>query len=56
MSERMTVLNIRITVDEKNEIKYRAEKEGVSVSSYARNLLFLEDNTSDTLDNTNIIQ
>ena len=45
MSEKMTVLNIRISLDEKNEIKERAEKEGLSVSSYARNLLFSEDNT-----------
>ena len=49
MSEKMTVLNIRISLDEKNEIKDRAEKEGLSVSSYARNLLFSEDNTEDTV-------
>lgn len=56
MSEKMTVLNIRISLDEKNEIKARAEKEGLSVSSYARNLLFLEDNTEDIQDNTVVIQ
>ena len=56
MSEKMTVLNIRISLDEKNEIKDRAEKEGLSVSSYARNLLFSEDNTEDTQDNTVVIQ
>lgn len=42
--------------DEKNEIKDRAEKGGVSVSSYARSLLFLEDNTKDIQDNTVVIQ
>ncbi len=31
MSEKMTVLNIRISLDEKNEIRGRAEKEGLSV-------------------------
>ena len=56
MSEKMTVLNIRISLDEKNEIKDRAEKEGLSVSSYARNLLFSEDNTEDTQDNTVVKQ
>ncbi|HFI0177603.1 TPA: hypothetical protein ACGO9Z_002171 [Streptococcus suis] len=56
MSEKMTVLNIRVSLDEKNEIKGRAEKEGLSVSSYARNLLFLEDNTEDIQDNTVVIQ
>lgn len=56
MSEKMTVLNIRISLDEKNEIKDRAEKEGLSVSSYARSLLFSEDNTKDIQDNTVVIQ
>lgn len=56
MSEKMTVLNIRISLDEKNEIRDRAEKEGLSISSYARNLLFLEDNTEDIQDNTVVIQ
>ena len=48
MSEKMTVLNIRISLDEKNEIKARAEKEGLSVSSYARNLLFSEDKSKES--------
>lgn len=56
MSEKMTVLNIRMSLDEKLEIKGRAELSGQSVSSYARDLLFSIDNTKDGKDNTNIIQ
>lgn len=56
LSEKMTVLNIRMSVDEKEELKVRAEGNGDSVSSYARKILFQEDNTSDYVDNTNIIQ
>ena len=56
MSEKMTVLNIRMSVDEKLEIKERAELSGQTISSYARDLLFSIDNTEDRKDNTNIIQ
>lgn len=56
MSEKMTVLNIRMSVDEKQEIKERAEKDGKTSSSYARDLLFSSDNTNDNKDNTGIIQ
>lgn len=56
MSEKMTVLNIRMSVDEKLEIKERAELSGQTISSYARDLLFSIDNTDDGKDNTNIIQ
>ena len=56
MSEKMTVLNIRLSVDEKLEIKERAEISGQTISSYARDLLFSIDNTKDEKDNTNIIQ
>lgn len=56
MSEKMTVLNIRMSVDEKLEIKERAELSGQTISSYARDLLFSVDNTEDGKDNTNIIQ
>lgn len=56
MSEKMTVLNIRMSVDEKLEIKERAELSGQTISSYARELLFSIDNTDDRKDNTNIIQ
>lgn len=56
MSEKMTVLNIRISADEKREIKERAELSGRTVSSYARDLLFSIDNTEDEKYNTNIIQ
>ena len=52
----MTVLNIRMSVDEKLEIKERAELSGQTISSYARDLLFFVDNTEDEKDNTNIIQ
>ena len=56
MSEKMTVLNIRMSADEKREIKERAELSGRTVSSYARDLLFSIDNTEDEKYNTNIIQ
>lgn len=56
MSEKMTVLNIRMSVDEKLEIKERAEFLGQTISSYARDLLFSIDNTEGRKDNTNIIQ
>ena len=52
----MTVLNIRMSVDEKLEIKERAELSGQTISSYARDLLFSINNTEDRKDNTNIIQ
>ena len=56
MSEKMTVLNIRMSVDEKLEIKERAELLGQTISSYARDLLFSIDNTEDEKYNTDIIQ
>lgn len=56
MSEKMTVLNIRMSVDEKLEIKERAGLLGQTISSYARDLLFSIDNIEDRKDNTNIIQ
>ena len=56
MSEKMTVLSIRMSLDEKLEIKERAEFLGQTISSYARDLLFSIDNTKDDKDNTNIIQ
>ena len=56
MGEKMTVLNIRMSADEKLEIKERAELSGQTISSYARDLLFSTDNTEDEKGNTNIIQ
>ena len=56
MGEKMTVLNIRMSADEKLEIKERAELLGQTISSYARDLLFSTDNTEDEKGNTTIIQ
>lgn len=56
LSEKMTVLNIRMSTDEKEDLKARAEENGDSISSYARKILFREDSTSDYVDNTNVIQ
>ena len=56
MSEKMTVLNIRMSLDEKLKIKGRAELSGKTISSYARDLLFSPDNTDDEKGNTKIIQ
>ena len=54
--EKITEFNIRMSVDEKLEIKERAELLGQTISSYARDLLFSIDNTEDEKDNTDIIQ
>lgn len=56
MSKKMTVLNIRMSLDEKLEIKGQAELSGKTISSYARDLLFSTNNTDDEKDNTKIIQ
>ena len=56
LTEKMTVLNIRMSAEEKEELKERAAESGDSISSYARKILFQEDNTGDYIDNTNVIQ
>ena len=56
LTEKMTVLNIRMSAEEKEELKGRAAESGDSISSYARKILFQEDNTGDYIDNTNVIQ
>lgn len=56
MSEKMTVLNIRMTSEEKKDLKGRAELSRQTISSYARDLLFSIDNTEGEINNTNIIQ
>ena len=56
LTEKMTVLNIRMSAEEKEELKERATESGDSISSYARKILFQEDNTGDYIDNTNVIQ
>ena len=56
LTEKMTVLNIRMSAEEKEELKERAAESGDSISSYARKILFQEDNTGDYVDNTNVIQ
>lgn len=56
MGKKMTVLNIRMSLDEKLEIKGQAELSGKTISSYARDLLFSPNNTDDEKDNTKIIQ
>lgn len=45
-----------MSVGEKEELKERAAGLGDSISSYARKILFQEDNTSDYVDNTNVLQ
>lgn len=45
-----------MSVGEKEELKERAAELGDSISSYARKILFQEDNTSDYVDNTNVLQ
>ena len=45
-----------MSVEEKEELKERAAELVDSISSYARKVLFQEDNTSDYVDNTNVLQ
>ena len=52
----MTVLNIRMSTKEKEELKEIAVQNGESISSYARKVLFQPDNTGDYNDNTIVIQ
>jgi TolA-binding protein len=56
MSEKMTVLNIRMTSEEKKNLKERAGFSGKTISSYARDLLFSINNTEDEINNTSVIQ
>lgn len=56
MSEKMTVLNIRMSTKEKEELKEIAVQNGESISSYARKMLFQPDNTGKHNDNTFVIQ
>lgn len=56
MAEKMTVLNIRMTESEKEQIKEKADKIDLSVSAYARRVLLENEETSTTEDNTSVIQ
>ncbi|HFU3941181.1 TPA: hypothetical protein ACGO2Z_002337 [Streptococcus suis] len=56
MAEKITTLNIRMTEDEKAQVKEKADKIGESASAYARKILLSEDNTDITQDNTSVIQ
>ena len=56
LTEKMTVLNIRMSTKEKEELKEIAVQNGESISSYARKVLFQPDNTGDYNDNTVVIQ
>ena len=52
----MTVLNIRMSTKEKEELKEIAVQNGESISSYSRKVLFQPDNKGDYNDNTIVIQ
>lgn len=56
MSEKVTVLNIRLSLDEKEKIKNKARADGDSISSYARNLLLSGYNTNIVQNNSKIAQ
>lgn len=56
LTEKMTVLNIRMSTKEKEKLKEIATQNGESISSYARKILFQEDNTSDYVGDTTVIQ
>lgn len=53
MGEKKTVLNIRMSLDEKIKIKEHAELSGKNISSYARDILLSVD---DEDRNTNVVQ
>lgn len=54
--DKMTVLNVRMTKYEKQELKDRADFYNENLSSYVRKLLFSVDNPSSEKNNTEIIQ
>lgn len=56
MSEKMTVLNIRMSLDEKLIIKRLAEDSCQTISSYARDLLLSSGNANNDKNNTDVIQ
>ena len=56
MAEKMTVLNVRMSESEKDEIKEKADKMDLSVSAYARRVLLENEEASVTEDNTSVIQ
>jgi hypothetical protein len=56
MVEKMTVLNIRMSENEKEKIKEKADKIDLSVSAYARKVLLDSEEASTTEDNTSVIQ
>lgn len=56
MAGKMTVLNIRMTESEKEQIKEKADKIDLSVSAYARRVLLEAEEASTTEDNTSVIQ
>lgn len=56
MADKITTLNIRMSEGEKALVKEKADKNGESISSYARKRLLSEDNVSITQDDTSVIQ
>lgn len=56
MTEKMTVLNVRMSESEKDKIKEKADKMDLSVSAYARKVLLESEEASATEDNTSVIQ
>lgn len=56
MIDKMTVLNVRMTRYEKEELKERAEFYDETLSSYVRKLLFSASNTEGIQGNASVIQ
>lgn len=56
MAEKMTVLNVRMSENEKDKIKEKSDKMDLSVSAYARKVLLDSEEASTTEDNTSVIQ
>lgn len=56
MAEKVTVLNIRMSENEKEKIKEKADKIDLSVSAYARKVLLDSEEASTTEDNTSVIR
>lgn len=56
MAEKMTVLNVRMSENEKEQIKEKADEIDLSVSAYARRVLLDSEEKNAVEDNTSVIQ
>lgn len=55
MADKITTLNIRMTEQEKNSIKEKADNIGKNISSYCRDILLSDIDENNTKNNTSVI-